>query len=154
MTEPSRVLIVANRTAVTPTLLEAVRARARQGAARFHLVVPVTAHDFTASSTPTAAGVAEAREKLDVALPWLSAATEEAVTGAIGDANPVAAIQDAMQLERIDEIIISTLGRRVSRWMRLDVVTKARNLGVPVTHVEPHAVDACMLEPALAAQGR
>lgn len=50
-----------------------------------------------------------------------------------------------------DEIIISTLDGRASRWMRLDLPRKARGLGLPVTHVEPEAVEACVLEVAAAA---
>ena len=42
-----------------------------------------------------------------------------------------------------DEIIISTLPTRVSRWLRLDLVSKARALGLPVAHVEaPTSVEA------------
>jgi hypothetical protein len=46
------------------------------------------------------------------------------------------AIQDAVNLGQYDEIIISTLPRRVSRWLKLDLVSKTRALGLPVTHVE------------------
>jgi hypothetical protein len=46
------------------------------------------------------------------------------------------AIQDAVNLGHFDEIIISTLPRRVSRWLKLDLVSKTRALGLPVTHVE------------------
>ena len=41
---PARVLVVAHRTAATPQLLEAVRARAAAGPARFTLLVPRVAH--------------------------------------------------------------------------------------------------------------
>lgn len=91
-----------------------------------------------------------ARESLRLALPRLTRAAGAPVTGAMGDANPLSAIEDEMNLAGYDEIIISTLGRRFSRWLRLDVVSKARALGVPVTHVRPDAVDACMLEPEMA----
>jgi hypothetical protein len=46
------------------------------------------------------------------------------------------AIHDSINLGSYDEIIISTLPPRMSRWLRLDLVSKARGLGVPVTHVE------------------
>ncbi|MGI8622688.1 MAG: hypothetical protein ACR2NB_04170 [Solirubrobacteraceae bacterium] len=154
MTESTRVLIVANRTAPTPALLEAVRARARVGSATFHLVVPATPRGLHRLVDPEVAGLEEARENLRRALPGLSQAAGAPVTGAIGDANPVSAVEDAMNLEGYDEVMISTLGRKISRWLRLDVVSKLRSLGVPVTHVRPDAVDACMLEPVSAGATR
>ena len=45
------------------------------------------------------------------------------------------AIQDAVNLGEYDEIIISTLPLGISRWLKLDLVSKARGLGLPVTHV-------------------
>jgi len=148
-TDPPRVLIVANRTAVTPALLEAVRARARAGPARFHLVVPATPRGLHRLVDPEVAGLQEAHENLDAALPLLTEAAGQPVTGAVGDANPVCAIEDVFNADGFDELIVSTLGRRFSRWMRLDVMSKAGNLGVPVTHVEPSDADS----PAPAAAG-
>jgi hypothetical protein len=142
-----RVLIVANRTAVTPALLEAVRARAWDGDATFHLVVPATPHGLHRVVDPEVAGLAEAEANLALALPRLQqAAGGGEVTGAIGDANPLSAIHDALNLQGFDEIIISTLARRISRWSKLDIVSKARGLGLPVTHVEPASIDACVVE--------
>jgi hypothetical protein len=46
------------------------------------------------------------------------------------------AIQDAVNLGNYDEIIISTLPLGVSRWLKLDLVSKTRGLGLPVTHVQ------------------
>jgi hypothetical protein len=45
------------------------------------------------------------------------------------------AIHDAVNLGNYDEIIISTLPLGISRWLKLDLVSKARGLGLPVTHV-------------------
>jgi len=154
VTTASRILIVANRTAPTPSLLEAVRTRASVGDASFHLVVPATPRGLHRVVDPEVAGLDAARENLRLALPRLSQAAGAPVTGAIGDANPLSAIEDAMNLQGYDEIIISTLGRTFSRWLRLDVVSKARALGVPVTHIRPNSVDACMLEPELAGTAR
>jgi hypothetical protein len=46
------------------------------------------------------------------------------------------AIHDAINLGNYDEIIVSTLPLGVSRWLKLDLVSKARGLGLPVTHVQ------------------
>ena len=78
---------------------------------------------------------AEAREILERALPLLSAAAGTAVDGLIGDPTPLTAIEDAVNGQTFDEMMISTLPTRVSRWLRLDLPSKARNLGIPVTVV-------------------
>ena len=73
---------------------------------------------------------------LEVALPRLSDAAGHEVTGELGDAEPLMAIHDAINLGTYDEIIISTLPLGMSRWLKLDLVSKARGLGLPVTHVQ------------------
>jgi hypothetical protein len=88
---------------------------------------------------PQDTGDAEALRVLGAALPGLEAAAGSPVTAHIGDAEPLSAIQDAVNLGQFDEIIISTLPRRVSKWLRLDLVSKTRGLGLPVTHVEAHS---------------
>ncbi len=85
---------------------------------------------------PQDAGEQEANQALAGALPELTEAAGAEVTGSIGDPEPLSAIQDAVNLGSYDEIIISTLPPRVSRWLRLDLVSKTRALGLPVTHVE------------------
>jgi hypothetical protein len=135
MAEPASVLIVAHQTAATEPLLEAVRERARRGPAEFHLVVPRQPHGLAKVLDPEEYGEEEARRVLADALPKLSAATGAEVTGEIGDAEPLAAIQDAINLGNYDEVIISTLPLGVSRWLKLDLISKARALGLPVTHV-------------------
>jgi hypothetical protein len=136
MSEPAHVLVVAHQTAATPGLLDAVRERAQRGPARFHLVVPQQAHGMHKVVDPQDAGVSEAQRVLEVALPKLSEAAGHEVTGSIGDAEPLMAIQDAVNLGNYQEIIVSTLPLGISRWLKLDLVSKARGLGLPVTHVE------------------
>jgi hypothetical protein len=63
------------------------------------------------------------------------------VTGSLGDAEPLSAIQDAVNLGHYDEIIISTLPLGMSRWLKLDLVSKAKGLGLPVTHVQAGSRD-------------
>jgi hypothetical protein len=136
MPEPVNVLVVAHQTAATPGLLDAVRERSQRGPARFHLVVPRQPHGIHKLVDPQDASDEEAQRVLDVALPKLSEAAAAEVTGSIGDPEPLMAIQDAIHLGRYDEIIISTLPARISRWLHVDLVSKTRGLGLPVTHVE------------------
>lgn len=136
MTDTAHVLVVAHQTAATEALLDSIRERARTGPVSFHLVVPRQAHGLHRFVDPQDADSEEAGAVLDAALPKLSEAAGSTVTGSLGDAEPLSAIQDAINLGSYDEIIISTLPRRVSRWLRLDLVSKARGLGLPVTHVE------------------
>lgn len=148
MSEPAHVLLVAHQTAATEGLLEAVRERAARGAATFHLVVPQQAHGMHRVVDPEDAGLGEAERVLQDALPKLSQAAGSEVTGSVGVAEPLMAIEDAVNLGRYDEIIISTLSPRISRWLKLDLVSKARGIGLPVTHVQ-----AREREPAAATGG-
>jgi hypothetical protein len=136
MPEPANVLVVAHQTAATPGLLDAVRERSQSGPARFHLVVPRQPHGIHKLVDPQDASEEEAQRVLDVALPKLSEAAATEVTGSIGDPEPLMAIQDAVNLGSYDEMIISTLPLGISRWLKLDLISKARGLGLPVTHVE------------------
>ncbi len=132
----ARVLIVANRTATSPALLDAVRRRAGAGPATFHLLVPAEPRGLHRVVDPEVSGRDEARARLRTALPLLTEATGAPVAATVGDADPVSAISDALQLLGFDEIVISTLPRRLSRWLRLDLPSKARGFGLPVVHVE------------------
>jgi hypothetical protein len=136
MSEPANVLVVAHQTAATPGLLDAVGKRARRGPVKFHLVVPRNPHGMHKVVDPQDTGESEAQAVLDEALPQLSQAAGSEVTGALGDPEPLMAIHDAINLGHYDEIIVSTLPRRMSRWLKLDLVSKTRALGLPVTHVE------------------
>ena len=132
---PVRVLVVANKTAATPALLDAVRERAARGPCTFTLLVPNTAHGLHRVVDPEDQDRSEAETTLELALPLLSEAAGRRVEGLIGDPEPLSAIQDAINLHGFDEIILSTLPTRVSRWLRLDLPHKAAGLGLPVTTV-------------------
>ena len=133
--EPARVLIVANRTAATPALIEAVRRRAASEACTFTLLVPHSSHGLRKLASAEASD-SDINESLELALPLLEDAAGDEVEGVTGDADPLAAIQDAVNLRGFDEIILSTLPARVSRWLKLDLPSKVQGLGLPVTHVE------------------
>ncbi|MEO8966016.1 MAG: hypothetical protein ABI355_00385 [Solirubrobacteraceae bacterium] len=131
----SRVLLVANRTASDAALRDAVRTRTGWGPVVFHLVVPATPQGLHRLVDPEVAGRQAAHARLAQALPLLSEAAGQDVTGHVGDANPLSAVADALNLRGFDEIIVSTLPWRLSRWLRVDLPSKLRGLGVPVRHV-------------------
>jgi hypothetical protein len=135
MSEPVRILVVAHQTAVSPALLDAIRERATQGSCHFHLVVPRRPHGMHKVVDPLEAGDREARHVLADALPEITQAAGHEVTGTVGDAEPLMAIEDALNLGQFDEVIVSTLPLGVSRWLKLDLVSKVRARGLPVTHV-------------------
>src|SRR3954451_11743991 len=134
---PTRILVVAHKTAATQPLLDAVRARAADGATRFTLLVPNPAHGLHKTVDPEDLDTNEAQGVLDVALPKLSQAAGSEVDGIIGDPDPSAAIQDAINLRGFDEVIISTLPSKLSRWLHLDLPSKVTGLGLPVRTVTP-----------------
>ena len=135
MSDPARVLVVAHKTAATPALLEAVRERAQRGPARFTLLSPKAVHGITRIADPEDAPDDEARDVMALALPLLEEAAGSKVEGLVGVASPIEAIQDAVNIHGFDEIIISTLPSRVSRWLHLDLPSKLSGLGLPVTTV-------------------
>jgi hypothetical protein len=132
---PARVLVVAHKTAATPALLDAVRERAGRGNAEFTLLVPNATHGLHTLVDPEDQTHGEADQILELALPLLEDAAGGPVEGIVGDASPMDAIADAVNLHGFDEVIISTLPKTVSKWLKLDLASKVSVLGLPVTTV-------------------
>ncbi len=134
---PTRVLVVAHKTAATQPLLDAVKERAQRGPSKFTLLVPNSAHGLHKVVDPEDQSAGEAQDVLATALPLMSAAAGAPVEGIVGSSDPGAAIQDAINLRGFDEVIISTLSPRLSRWLKLDLPSKISGMGLPVTTVTP-----------------
>ena len=129
------VLVVANRTAGSPELLEALKRRAEQGPAKFHLLVPSTPHGVTWAADMHAGGD-EAEAHVRAAVERLRAEGLDVDDGKVGDPDPVAAVEDAVNFKEFDEIIVSTLPKHLSKWLKLDLPHRVeRATGKPVTHV-------------------
>jgi hypothetical protein len=149
----SRVLVVANQTLGGSDLLQSIRDRMTKGPCEFTLLVPATAHAHRESTmdslsrrlatTPlpgdvrgaTEADYDHARRQLDIGIEQLHKVGAE-VDGAVGDANPIKAIEDALSRRKYDEIILSTLPSGISRWLGQDLPHKlTRKFKGPVTVV-------------------
>src|SRR3954464_143145 len=95
---PARVLVVAHKTAATPALIEAVRERAARGPARFTLLVPNTAHGLHRLVDPQGQSQSEAEDGVGPAGAPLQSAAGGPVESMIGVPEPLAAIQDAINI--------------------------------------------------------
>jgi hypothetical protein len=136
MADTADVLVVANQTAESDQLLEALRERAEQGPCKFHLLVPAIPHG-AAWAMDMHSGGEEAEEHVQRAVQRYRDAGLDVDEGKIGDPDPVAAVQDAVNFKEFDEIIVSTLPKRKSRWLKLDLPARVeRSCGKPVTHIE------------------
>jgi len=139
MPEKSHVLVVANRTAESDELLAALRDRAGKTPTRFTLLVPATPHGV-AWAADMHSGGEEAQAHMAKALDRLESAGLE-VDGRIGDPDPIAAVQDAVNSDAtIDSAVVSTLPTHLSRWLKLDLPRRVeRTTGLPVEHVQAMA---------------
>jgi len=131
----AHVLVVANETAASKTLLDALRDM-DPSESRITVVAPVNEPNqgyVIYEDTRLAA----ARRRLDKTV----AALREAgfsTQGFVVDTGPVQAVKDALaQLEpKVDEIVVSTHGPERSGWMRRDVLEEVERVsGLPVKHV-------------------
>jgi GABA permease len=138
MAEKAKVLVVANRTAGSTELLNALRDRADQGAAEFHLVVPASPRGASWMFDMNS-GHDAAEHDLDGALARIRDLGLE-VDGEVGDPDPVAAVSDSAHAGAYDEVMVSTLPKHLSKWLKVDVARKiAHATGLPVKHVEAHS---------------
>ena len=151
-----RYLVVANQTLQRAELRDELHNRTKAEPSSFYLLVPDTpAADYP--DVPAAADVlqpgmtwwatdyrgpasdeeatAQARQRLGQMLAELDELGIPA-QGDLGSARPLEAIEKALADHRFEEIIVATLPRHLSRWLRADLPHRAeRRFGVPVTTI-------------------
>ena len=123
---PKNVLVVANETVIGEPLLARIRERARRGPASFLIISPQGQSD-------TSYDEAERRLRRAVAL-----LRSEAIDahGQISHPDPYQAVMEAVEDERIDEIIVSTFAPSKSPWLRRDLIQRLHKAtDLPVEHV-------------------
>jgi hypothetical protein len=136
--EGANVLVVANETVLDDPLLERIRQRAQEGPASFLIVSPQS--DASAREHP------EAERRLRAALAKLRAEGIDA-HGHIAQPDPYTAAINAVEDERVDEIIVSTFPGERSGWLRRDLVGRLRSdTGLTVDHVVAEGVGEGVLE--------
>lgn len=146
--EQASVLVLAEGTADSDELLEALRSRAAGGRVHFTLVVP---GDPDVPALPDAAvadlelpdteAPEELTEQVEEAVARLRDAGLE-VEGRVGDADPVAAAADAVNFGEFDDIIVSTPPRHISRWLKADLAHRIEGeTHLPVEYVAAEQSD-------------
>lgn len=135
MTDPTRILVVANETVVSRKLVDLIEAHAGQGEVEVTVVAPI--------NQPRQGYVvyydtrrAAARRRLDRTLDLLRREGVPA-TGVVVEADPVAALRDAIEQLEPNEVIVSTHPRQKSGWLRRDAVEQMRRVAgdIPFEHV-------------------
>jgi hypothetical protein len=150
-----RYLVVANQTLTGDELVRVITGCAEAQPSEFVIVVPATpvvemwveamaapygGVSYQVSSAEQARQLAE--ERLTAAIDQLRAAWAT-VRGEVGDRDPVRAVEVALSRGAFDEIIVSTLPQRISKWLHHDLPCRLeQKFGLPVTHVvaQRHAV--------------
>lgn len=131
-----RILVVANETLGGAGLFREIRSRSEGYREQVLVLCPALNSALRHWLSDEDGARAAARSRLDASLDRLAALGIDA-HGAIGDADPLQAIEDALRIfGGVDEIIISTHPPERSNWLERGVVAKARDrFPVPVTHV-------------------
>jgi hypothetical protein len=129
----AHVIVLANRTAAAPELIEALVHRGEKGPMHATLVMP--------AAGPGTAARAECKQRLDAALDaWRAAGI--GCDGVVGDHAPLQALSDVWDQTHHDEVIVATLPGQSSKWLLGDLPhAVARFTGVSVTHVIAHDPD-------------
>jgi hypothetical protein len=127
-----RTLIVANRTASTPILLQEVDRRAAEEPTAFVLLIPDVSSRKAADWT-----LQEGLKSLRQAARGANGHRPVDVEGLVGGADPYESIRQALADEDFDDVIISTLPKRTSQWLKRDLPARVEKLNVPVAIITP-----------------
>lgn len=141
-----RYLVIANQTLASDQLQQELlmRAEAANDECLFHFLVPNTEKDDYSPAWDTGgsaiqAGTSGARRRLREAMSTVRAAGASAL-GALGDPNPIKAVELQMQCSVYDEIIVSVLPQTLSRWLMMDLPSRiGRAVKTPVTTITAKA---------------
>jgi hypothetical protein len=129
-------LVVAGRSADSPSLIARLAELTRNGGSpAFTLLVPAVPHGF-AWATDMSAGWPQAAERAERAAGRMRAAGLELEEAIVGDPDPYAAVGDVLHVRRFDEIVVATLPRGLSTWLKVGLPGRLRRLTeLPITRI-------------------
>src|SRR3954462_9329092 len=129
-----RVLVVTDTAEPSPSLREAIRHRAENGAVRFRLIVLNPAKAELHLLHPERHDkAAEAESVLRSALPQLELAAHSPVIGSVSVRHdPMDAIEETLFAEPVDEIILDVPAPRLSSWLHQDLEHRLAHFLIPV----------------------
>jgi hypothetical protein len=136
-------LVVANQTLPGAELKQAVRKRIQQGPRSFHVLVPNTRPRGLASDLGVG-GWARTEQGTGRLWSWGPVPAgpidlhrrQVQATGELGDPDPLKAVAEVLEHRQVDEILLSTLPKPVSRWRGMDLPHRLqRRFGLPVTTI-------------------
>jgi hypothetical protein len=134
-------LVVASKTSSGEELIEYLKGIAADG--ERHLFVAVVPQADGSGHAPK-----EARARLAAMLDKLREAGLLS-SGMIGDPDPYTATINALELFRVDNVVISTLPGERSGWLRSNLIERVRNAtSLPVEHVEGNPHETTTAAPA------
>jgi hypothetical protein len=139
-------LVVANQTLGGKELAATLQGLMKDGPCSFHLVVPITQtegsdHAVDGAWAPlevhdgyeVGRRLAEGRLKHELARLRQSGAEAD---GEVVDSEPIDHVRELVGRVTFDQVIVSTLPRRMSRWLRLDLPHRIRRAtDLPMEHV-------------------
>jgi GABA permease len=130
-----QILVVANETVEGTTLVEAVRDMALSHDAEVLVVAPALNTRLRHWMSDSDRAHEAAEQRLAGCLARLRDAGVR-VSGHVGDADPMRAIEDATRVFDADEIVIGTHPEERSNWLARDLVGRTcARFDVPVLHV-------------------
>jgi hypothetical protein len=118
-----RILVIANRTASTPVMLDTIGERARAGASFTLLIPPESGHHDDWSQ--------------DVAVELVGRAAGGDVASLDAGADPLDTVHRAVSDGEFDELIVCTAPAHLARWVHHDLPHRLQHLGLPVLVIPP-----------------
>lgn len=132
-----RLLVVTTQSVGPAELREELGRHAGGRAAEVRIVSPaVVETPFQHAAGAVDDGIQAAYERLTETARQLSSEDVSVESYAIGDSDPMLAIEDALRTAPADEILLVTRPEEGARWMEADLFDRARKqLDQPITHV-------------------